>query len=435
MSEFAAEAERTVLGAALIDNVALHSAAAVVAPGDFSDRHAQIFRAMLALSERSIESDLVTVREELDRRGSLDRAGGVAYLGSLADGIPRMENVEHWAHIIKDRSVTRGLRMAAAKITDICDSAADADEAVCDAFAAVMKVADKAEGSDGFASPAQAVKKAMAHIDLLVESKGIVGLRIGFERFDMETGGLLPEQLLVIAGRPGMGKTACAVSIADNVARDGGKVCFFSLEMSVEELTLRRFQRRTRIPLGALRFARKEKVDEVYPKLAAAVGPLTKEPLFVDATPALKMAQIRARARRLAAEKGGLDLIIIDYLQLIVGERSENRQQEVAGIARALKNLSKELRVPVIALSQLNREVENREDKRPRLADLRESGEVEQSADIVMFLFREEIYRPDDEKLRRSAEWIVAKHRNGQLFKEQMVYEKELASFFDREGV
>jgi replicative DNA helicase len=365
----------------------------------------------------------------------MNRAGGVAYLASLIDGMPSIENVEHWAHIVKDRSVTRGLRMAAAQITNICDAASTADEAVSEAFAAVMKVADKAEGSDGFATPAQAVKKAMAHIDLIIESKGVVGLRTGFDRVDVETGGLLPSQLMVIAGRPGMGKTAAAVSIADEVAQEGKKVAFFSLEMSTEELTLRRVQRRSRVPLGFLRFASEEKRNQLLPKILKAAGPLAEEPFFVDSTPALKTAQVRARARRLAAEKGGLDLIIIDYLQLIVGERGEGRQQEVAGIARALKNLSKELQVPVIALSQLNREVENREDKRPRLADLRESGEVEQSADIVMFLYRHEVYHPEQEDTKGIAEWIVAKHRNGQLFTERMAYEKELASFSELQGV
>ena len=419
------EAERTILGAVLVDGRALMLVSAIITADDFvRPLHRDIFRAMLKLSDQGVEIDAVTVKNAL--KSSTEAVG--AYLGKILDGIPRNLNVEHWARIVREKSIMRALKNAGHGIVAAAVDSETSADAIGYAMGELMRVSERAQGEESFADPAIAAKSAMALLDKLVNAKqGVIGLRTGLDEYDEMTGGMQPEQLIVIAGRPGMGKTAFAVTVADNLAAAGKIVGFLSLEMSRDELTLRRLSKRSGVSHQTLRYK-----PELYSKVGAAFPSVSTDPFFVDATPALTVAQIRAGAKRLAAEKGGLSLLVVDYIQLVRGERSENRQQEVAGVARALKNLAKELKVPVLALSQLNRELERAKDHRPQLADLRESGEIEQAADIVGFLYRACVY--DSTAAQEDAEIIVRKQRNGPPFTANVKYLRELTKFQNREA-
>jgi len=417
------DAERTVIGAALVDPGAFGNIQLVA--GDFhSALHRQLYETMAWLGDHNQTIDPVTVRSRIRTLGS-EPSGLALYLSDLMQGLPRQTNPEAWAKIVKNKSTLRKLHAASDIVRAVCSDAESPEAAVDAAMAAVLKVAEEAQGAGGFATPEAAAKSAMESIDRLMNTPdGIVGLRSGIASYDSETGGMKPHQMIILAARPAMGKSAAAVNIADHVASTGKRVAFFSMEMSRDELTTRRVAMRSGVPINSLAYN-----DAGLPKVTAIYGGLESDPLYIDETPALTVNQIRARSRRLAAEKGGLDLIVIDYIQLIRGERYENRQQEIAGIARSLKNLAKELNVPLIALSQLSRKVEERDNKRPVLSDLRESGELEQAADVVTFLYRPGMYdRTIDES---EAEWITAKQRNGATFTVRLCYERELTTFYE----
>jgi replicative DNA helicase len=423
------EAERTVLGAVLVDNSAFNSAAEILNRDDFfREGHRRIFEAMSSLSERSQPIDLVTLKDELVRQSALEAAGGSAYLAALVEGIPRIASVEHWSRIIKEKAVLRNLINAGNRIVQ---SAYDADDEVA-------LILDRAEKSifdiaerrirTGFVGMRDIVKETFRTIDQLSQSQELVtGVPTGFVDLDERTSGLHKGDLVIVAARPAMGKTSFCLNIAQHVSlRAGETVGLFSLEMSKEQLALRLLCSDARIDMHRLKTGRLGEKD--WTRLAKAYSELTQAKIFIDDSAMVTPLEMRAKCRRLKAEHG-LGLIIIDYLQLVTGSgRIENRQQEISSISRSFKGLAKELDVPVIALSQLSRAPEARTDKRPQLSDLRESGAIEQDADIVMFIFREEEYKATDEN-RGVAEIIISKQRNGPTGSLKLAFIKEFTRF------
>jgi replicative DNA helicase len=424
-----ADAERTVLGAVLVDNAAFNSAAEILSRDDFyREAHRRIFDAMAALAERSQPIDLVTLKDELVRESALEAVGGAAYLGSLVDGVPRITNVDQWSRIIKEKAVLRNLIHAGNRIVQ---SAFEADEDTA-------LILDRAEKSifdiaerrirQGFVGIRDIVKESFRTIDQLSQSKDLVtGLPTGFVDLDEKTSGLQKGDLVIVAARPAMGKTSFCLNVAQNASlRSGETIGLFSLEMSKEQLVLRMLCADARVDAHRLRTGKLQEKD--WTRLAKAYTDLSKSNIYIDDSAMVTPLEMRAKCRRLKAEHG-LGLIIVDYLQLVTGSgRIENRQQEISSISRSLKGLAKELAVPVIALSQLSRAPEARTDKRPQLSDLRESGAIEQDADIVMFIYREEEYKPSDEN-RGIAEIIIGKQRNGPTGTLKLAFIKEFTRF------
>jgi replicative DNA helicase len=412
------EAEKSVLGAILIHNEAFNHAAEFILPRDFfRHAHARIFEKMIALSERGDAIDFVTLKEELSRSGELDDVGGPAYIASLADGVPRSANVEYYAKIVKEKSTLRSLITAGNKIVaDAYEAEQDADILLDDAERRIFAIAE-GRIREGFVPLKDLVQSSFEKIEKLQQQKGaITGVPSGFQDLDEMTTGFQPGDLVVVAARPSMGKTSLVLNIAQYVTTNTPMIAgFFSLEMSKEQLFLRLLTSEARV--DAHRFRSGFLNDRDYGKLSQALGALAAAPLYIDDSASIGVLEMRAKARRLKAEHG-LDLLIIDYLQLMQGRgRFESRQQEVSAISRSLKGLAKELGVPIIALSQLSRAPEGRGDHRPQLSDLRESGAIEQDADLVLFIYRAEVYdkedtRPEDQGI---AEIIVGKQRNGPI--------------------
>src|SRR5690348_9485136 len=415
------DAERSILGAILLDNFAYNQAAEHLRPDDLAlDAHRRIYAGMVDLAETSRPIDTVTLTEELARRREVEAVGGVAYLTSLTDGLPRVKNIEHYVKIVKDKALLRGLiHAASAAIQKAYEQDAPAEEIIESAESAIFQIAEKRVGQ-GFLAIPEIVKASFGSIDKLYEQgQRITGLETHFEDFDNLTSGLQKSDLVIIAARPSMGKTAFAINIAENSAvRDHKVVAVFSLEMSRESLLLRLLCSQAMVDSHKLRTGFLSRED--YNKLVTGLAALVEAPIFIDDTPGISISEMRAKCRRLQQAQGRLDLIIVDYLQLVAGtptgggKRYENRTQEVSAISRGLKGLAKEMRCPVVALSQLSRAPESRTgNNRPQLADLRESGAIEQDADVVAFIFREEVYKPDDPDLQGKAELIIAKQRNG----------------------
>jgi replicative DNA helicase len=414
------DAERSILGAILLDNDIFPQAAESLRGDDFSlDSHRRIYARMVELNETSRPIDIVTLTEELGRHKEVEAVGGVAYISSLTEGLPRRENIEHYVKIVKDKAVLRALIHAAnAAITRALDQSDTTEEIVDAAESAIFKISESRIGR-GFLGVKEIVKESFGTIDALYErGQRITGLETHYADLDGMTSGLQASDLIIIAGRPSMGKTAFAMNIAENVAVNSARVVgIFSLEMSREALLMRLLCSQARVDSHKLRTGFLGRDD--YDKLNVALSALADSPIFIDDTPAISLHEMRAKARRLQQAEKRLDLIIVDYLQLMGsptggGRRFENRTQEVSAISRGLKALAKEMHVPVIALSQLSRAPESRGgDHRPQLADLRESGSIEQDADVVAFIFREEVYKPDDPDLDGIAELILAKQRNG----------------------
>ena len=423
------EAERTVLGAVLVDNSAFNSAAEILNRDDFfREGHRRIFEAMGSISERSQPIDLVTLKDELVRESALEAAGGAVYLAALVEGIPRIASVEHWSRIIKEKAVLRNLISAGNRIVQ---SAYDADDEVAlildRAEKSIFDIAERRIRS-GFVGMREIVKETFRTIDQLSQSQELVtGVPTGFVDLDERTSGLHKGDLVIVAARPAMGKTSFCLNIAQHVSlRAGETVGLFSLEMSKEQLALRLLCSDARIDMHRLKTGKLGEKD--WARLAKAYSELTQAKIFIDDSAMITPLEIRAKCRRLKAEHG-LGLIIIDYLQLVTGSgRIENRQQEISSISRSFKGLAKELDVPVIALSQLSRAPEARTDRRPQLSDLRESGAIEQDADIVMFIFREEEYKATDEN-RGVAEIIISKQRNGPTGSLKLAFIKEFTRF------
>jgi replicative DNA helicase len=417
-----AEAERAILGAILLDNTAYSQAAEYLRADDFSlDSHRRIYLRMMELAEAGRPIDYVTLTEQLGQHKEIESVGGVAYVTSLTDGLPRVKNIEQYVRIVKDKALLRGLIHAATSAVEKAYAQdAPAAEIVDAAESAIFQIAERRIGQ-GFMAIPEIVRTSFGSIDKLYEQgQRITGLATHFEDLDGMTSGFQKSDLIIIAARPSMGKTAFAINIAENAAvRDKKVVGVFSLEMSRESLVLRMLCSQSMVDSHKLRTGFLGRDD--YQKLVAGLASLVDAPIFIDDTPSISISEMRAKCRRLLQSQGRLDMIVVDYLQLVAaapmgagGKRYENRTQEVSAISRGLKALAKELRCPVVALSQLSRAPEARTgNNRPQLADLRESGAIEQDADVVCFIFREEVYKQDDPDLEGKAEIIIAKQRNG----------------------
>jgi replicative DNA helicase len=427
------EAERSVLGAILLHNDAFNTAVEVIDSNDFfRDAHRRIFERMVRLAERGDAIDLVTLKEELGRSGELDEVGGPAYISSLVDGVPRSTNVEHYARIIKEKATLRSLIYSANKIlTNAYEAEDEADVILDQAEHAIFAIADK-KVRDGFVSLKDLAEGSLDTIERLHARKELVtGVPTGFTDLDEMTSGLQPSDLIIVAARPSMGKTSLVLNMAQHVGtKTDMTVGIFSLEMSKEQLFLRMLTGEARIDAHRLRGGFLGERD--WGKLSQALGTLSEAKIFIDDTPSIGVLEMRAKCRRLATEHG-LHLVIVDYVQLMQGRgRFENRTLELASISRAMKGLAKELHVPIIVLSQLSRATESRSDHRPQLSDLRESGALEQDADVVIFIYREDQYAdknapPGDNA--GTAELIIGKQRNGPTGVVKLAFIREFTRF------
>lgn len=428
------EAEQAVLGAMLIEREAIARVLEILpSPTAFyRGAHRLIFQAMAQLFERNEAVDIVTVVEELRRQNKLEEAGGIAYVTSLANSVPTAANVTYHAKIVEEKALLRSLINAATEIATLGYEAEQEVPAIIDeAEKKILAVANRRDNRV-FVPIKDIVLDAFQKIEQLYTSKGgLTGVGTGFKDFDRLTSGLQPSDLILIAARPSMGKTALCLNMAQYIAiRQQMPVAFFSLEMSKEQLVQRMLC--AEAPVDSQRLRCGELVEDDWRKLVAAADRLSAAPIFIDDSPGLSVMEMRAKARRLKLEHD-LRVVFIDYLQLIQGGlsgRSENRQQEISEISRALKSLARELNVPVVALSQLSRSVETRQVKKPLLSDLRESGSLEQDADVVAFLYREDYYDPDTEK-KNITELIVAKQRNGPVDTVQLFFHKPFTRFAD----
>ena len=427
------EAERSILGAIMLDNLAFNQAAEHLKPDDFSlDSHRRIYSRMVDLAESSRPIDIITLVEELDRHKELQSVGDAGYVSSLLDGVPDRPSIEHYVKIVRDKALLRGLiHTANTAIARAAEQSDLAEDILNDTEAAIFGLSEKRIGR-GFLGITEIVRDSFGSIDALLQrGQRITGLATHYTDLDEMTSGLQKSDLVILAARPSMGKTAFVMNIAENAAIEDKKVVgIFSLEMSREALLLRLLCSRARVDSHKMRTGSLWRDDMT--KVSHAMEELASSPIFIDDTPGVSLSEMRAKARRLKQSQGALDLIIVDYLQLMSGgaKRFENRTQEVSSISRGLKALAKEMQVPVIALSQLSRAPESRGgDHRPQLADLRESGSIEQDADLVMFIFREEVYKQDDPDLQGRAEVIIAKQRNGPIGRVKMAFIKNSTRF------
>lgn len=433
------EAEQAVLGAIFLDAEALVEAMAQIEPQDFYRRaHQIIFRSMIALNDRNENIDIITLKSQIESENTLEDVGGISYLTELSQVTPTASGVAHYAKIVKDKSTLRELIQAATKIVkEGYSQEGSVEEIVEAAEKGILNVSEK-RNSTGFQAIADVLNSTMEHIDMLSQqNEDITGLPTGYPELDKMTAGLQPEELIILAARPAVGKTAFALNIAQNIGtRTDRSVAIFSLEMGAESLVNRMLCAEGTIEASHLRTG--QLTEQEWHNLIMAMGSLSNTSIFIDDTPGIKVSEIRARCRRLAQEKGNLGLILIDYLQLIEGSGRESRQQEVSEISRQLKKLAKELKVPVIALSQLSRSVEQRQDKRPVLSDIRESGSIEQDADIVAFLYREDYYQrqgtEEDKNEEEQAvddviEVIIEKNRSGARGTVELLFKKEYNKF------
>jgi replicative DNA helicase len=425
------DAERSVLGAILVHNDAFNLAAEVINSRDFyRDAHRRIFDKMVLLSERNQAIDFVTLKEELSKSGDLDEVGGPAYVASLSDGVPRATNVEYYARIVKEKSTLRSLIYAANKILTNAYEAEQEPEVILDqAESAIFAVADE-RMRGGFVPMRDLVRENFPKIEQLFEQKRLItGVPTGFVDLDEVTRGFQRGDLIIVAARPSMGKTSLVLNVAQHVAAHATQsVGFFSLEMSKESLFIRLLTAEAQIDGHRLMSGAIGQKD--YGRISHALETLSSMRLFIDDTANIGVLEMRAKARRLQAEHG-LSLIVVDYIQLMASRgRFENRTLELASISRALKGLAKEIDVPIVVLSQLSRAPESRSDHRPQLSDLRESGALEQDADVVIMIYREDAYNRDpDNADAGTAELIVAKQRNGPTGTVRLAFLKEQTRF------
>ena len=427
------EAEQSVLGAMLLSREAIDKAGEILSEGDFyRPDNRIIFSAIMDLHSRNEAVDLVTVTEELRKMGKLDAIGGTTAITALSNAVPTAANVVYHAKIVEEKALRRQLINAATEVVASgYEEEADIAQTIDQAEQKILAVANR-KHAGGVVKIKDIVKSAMARIEELYDSKdAYTGLPTGFTDFDKMTSGLQPSDLIIVAARPSMGKSSLVLNIAEHVALKGGKsVAFFSLEMSKEQLVQRLLCSEAGIDASRLRIGQLQESE--WPNLVSAADKLSSAKIMMDDTPGMTALEMRSKARRWKNENG-LDLIIVDYLQLMQGSSkraSDNRQQEMSDISRSLKGLARELNVPVIALSQLSRSVEQRTSKRPMLSDLRESGALEQDADIVCFIYRDDYYNPDTEQ-KNVAELIVAKHRNGPVGTVQLFFRKDITRFYD----
>jgi replicative DNA helicase len=426
------ESERVILGAILLDNTLISQAIEALKEEDFySPLHRRVFRAMSSLFERGTKIDPILIGEELKKEGQLENIGGIAAITNLTYGLPHFSNIETYTKVVHDKSVTRNLIKVCNQITsEALSEEEDAEVILENAERAIFALADE-RAKQGFSHIKPIAEVVLAKVQEFAkrDSHALTGLSTGFRDLDTMTSGFQRSDLIIVAARPSMGKTALALNIAENAAiLEGAVVAVFSLEMSKEQLVMRMLSSEARV--DAQRFRNGFLTKDEWGRLAGAIGVLSEAKLFIDDTPGISPLEMRAKARRLVAEQKRLDLIVVDYMQLMTGsgKRNENRQQEVSQISRELKGLAKELNVPVIALSQLSRAPEARNPPRPQMSDLRESGSIEQDADLVTFIYRDEYYKPDEEN-QGVAELLISKQRNGPTGTVKLAFLKEFTRF------
>jgi len=418
------EAEQSLLGALLIDNQAFDRVADIVAADDFyRDDHRRIWRQIARLVEASRPADVVTVAESIEASEDKDKTGGTAYLAALAQNTPSALNVRRYAELVRERSVQRRLAQVATEIaeTALSPTGKDVDQLLDEAESKIFQIAEsgarKDQGLIGISPVLAKVFERIDHLHSQENPSDITGVPSGFVDLDRLTAGLQPGDLVIVAGRPSMGKTSFALNIAEHVALHPSvslPVAIFSMEMSASQLAMRMLSSMAKVDQTRLRTGRL--TDEEWSRLTDEIARLNEARIHVDETAALNALELRARARRMKREYGKLGLVVVDYLQLMsASAHGENRATEISEISRSLKALAKELDVPVIALSQLSRAVEQRNDRRPLMSDLRESGAIEQDADVILFIYREEVYAPDKEEAKGRAEAIIGKQRNGPI--------------------
>jgi len=425
------DAEQSVLGGIMLDNQALNSALEILDADDFySEAHRKIFSAIIELYNKSEPCDIITLSNILKNRTQLDHAGGISYLSALSDSVPSAANISHYAKIVKEKSILRKLIGTATEILHKSyTSSSDIDTVLDEAEHAIFEISEN-KIRPTFSPFKDLIKDSVKTIEKLYERKELVtGVPTGFEKLDDITSGLQKSDLVIIAGRPSMGKTALAMNIAQYAALEAGiPVAIFSLEMSKEQLALRMLSSEARVDSQRIRRGFLGEAD--WPKLITAAGRLSEAQIFIDDSPAISALEMKAKARRLKSEVN-LGLIILDYLQLMRGGGyKDSREQEISEISRSLKTLAKELNVPVIALSQLNRKLEDRTNKRPQMADLRDSGAIEQDADLIAFIYRDEVYDKSEENPEKGmAEIIVGKQRNGPTGMVKLAFQDKFARF------
>ncbi len=422
------DAEQAVLGACLLDQEALYKVMAIVEPADFyRASHQTIFRAIIRVSERGGPVDLLTVVDELDREGELEKVGGAGYIATLTNMVPATVNADWYAHIVREKAILRQVIAIANRLAEMgYEEAESSEELVAQAEQQLLEITGR-RSDRAFVAVREVLLQAFAQLERFSGQEGLAGVPTGYADLDRMTAGLQPGDLVLLAARPSMGKTSLALGIAQHVAcKMNMPVGIFSMEMPREQLVKRLLCAEAMIDSRKLRTG--PLTEEDWQRLTRTAGYLARAPLFIDDTPSLTVRELRVKAKRLQAEHG-LGLLVIDYLQLMQAtRRAENRQQEMTEISRSLKALAKELNVPIVALSQLSRAVEQRHDKRPIMSDLRESGALEQDADVIIFIYRDEYYYPDTEN-RGVAEIIVAKQRNGPVGTVELGFLKEYARF------
>ncbi|NOQ50637.1 MAG: replicative DNA helicase [Desulfuromonadaceae bacterium] len=432
------EAEMSVLGGVLLENEALNRALEFLLPDDFyRESHRKIFKALISLSEKSEPADLVTVTAELKAHNDLEAVGGGTYLATLVDYVPTAANIAYYCKLVKEKSVARKLIEVSTDIVTRGYDGGDMEEILDQAEKSIFEISENRIRPSYF-PVREILKDTFKSIEKLFERKELVtGVPTGYHDLDKMTAGLQSSDLVVIAGRPSMGKTAFALNLVEYAtmhAETKVSAVIFSLEMSKEQMVQRMLCSLAKVDAGRLRTGHLGESD--WPKLTMAAGQLNEAEIFIDDTPAISVLELRSKARRLKAEHG-LELIIVDYLQLMSGSNPESRQQEISEISRSLKALAKELQLPVVALSQLNRSLESRTDKRPMMADLRESGAIEQDADVIMFVYREAVYCEDCKSREKTcekghdkdAEIIIGKQRNGPIGTVHLTFRGEFTRF------
>jgi len=427
------EAEQSILGGILLDNLAINNVLELLDVTDYySEAHRKIFSALIDLAEKSEPCDLITLSNILRDRRQIEDVGGMAYLASLVDNVPSAANIEYYSKIVKEKAVLRKLIGASTEILNKSyASVSDVEQVLDEAEHSIFEISQN-KIKPSFFPLKDLIKDSFKTIEQLFEKKSLItGVATGYNDLDKLTSGLQNSDLIIVAGRPSMGKTAFALNMAQNAAIGTDiPVAIFSLEMSKEQLSMRMLASEAKVDSQRLRKGFLGETD--WPKLTTAAGKLSDAPIFIDDTPAISVLEMKAKTRRLKAEKG-LGLIVLDYLQLMRGkDTSAPREQEISEISRSLKSLAKELNVPIVALSQLNRQVEARTDKRPQMADLRESGAIEQDADVILFIYRDEVYnKSEDNPEKGFAEIIIGKQRNGPTGKVKLTFLKDYTRFED----
>jgi len=426
------EAEQSVLGGILIENYAINKVLEILKPDDFyRESHRKIYEALIVLSERDEPADSITLTNELKNSGHLDSVGGVSYVASLIDLVPTAANIEYYAKIVKEKAILRKLIQTSTEIiTQSYEDRGDVEGFLDEAERAIFDISEN-RVRPSFYPIKDVVKGSFKILERLYEKKELVtGVPSGFKDLDRMTAGFQPSDLIIVAGRPSMGKTAFCLNVAQYAAIEKkNPVAIFSLEMSKEQLVIRMLCSEAHVEGTKLRSGFLSESD--WPRLTIAAGNLSDAPIYIDDTAALSVLELRAKARRLKTERGGLGMLIVDYLQLMKGRtRVESRQQEISEISRSLKALAKELNIPVIAVSQLSRKTEERTGNRPQLSDLRESGAIEQDADLILFIYRDEVYNRSEENPNRGkAEIIIGKQRNGPIGKIELAFLDKFTTF------